>query len=73
MKAKSPYPIYLQLSFLPAKGGTEVVHELRTGFKFIGLEKLFDWVMSKTKLTPERIKAVKQHATEEFKNLEKIL
>ena len=73
MKAKSPYPIYLQLSFLPTKGGTEVVHELRTGFKFIGLEKLFDWVMSKTKLTPERIKAIKQHTTEEFKNLEKIL
>lgn len=73
MKAKSPYPIYLQLSFLPAKGGTEVVHELGTGFKFIGLEKLFDWVMSKTKLTPKRIKAIKQHATEEFKNLENIL
>ena len=73
MKAKSPYPIFLQLSLLPTKGETEVVHELRTGFRFIGLEKLFDWVMSKTKLTPEKTKAIKQHVTEEFKNLEKIL
>jgi len=72
MKVKFPYPIYLQLSFLPTNGGTEVTHELRIGFKFLGLQNLFDWVMSKTRFTPQRIKAIKQHAREEFKNLEKL-
>jgi len=73
MKVKSRYPIYLQLSFLPTNKGTKVMHELRIGFKFLGFQNLLDWVMSKTKLTPQRIKAIKQHTTEEFKNLEKIL
>jgi len=73
MKAKFFYPIYLQLSFLPFNKDTEVIHELRIGFSFKGLEKIFDWFVKRFILTPKKVDAIKRHAIEEFKNLENVL
>lgn len=73
MKARFFCPIYLQLLFLPHNGDTEVIHNLKIGFSFKGLGRIFDWFVRKFILTKRKTEAIKQHATEEFKNLEKII
>jgi len=74
MKAKTFYPIYLRLSVKKIIGeDTEVTHELLLGFSFYGLEKFFDWFVRKFIFTEVRREALKRHAMEEFKNLEKII
>jgi len=73
MKAKTFYPIYLHLSGKKVNSDTEIIHILRIGFSFKGLEKIFDWFVKKIIFTERKIKAVERHATEEFKNLENII
>uniref|UniRef100_A0A7V0Z811 Uncharacterized protein n=1 Tax=candidate division WOR-3 bacterium TaxID=2052148 RepID=A0A7V0Z811_UNCW3 len=73
MKANFFYPIYLSLSFSPLNKDTEVIHELKIGFVYHGLEKIFDWLVRKLAVPPKKIEAIERHATEEFKNLENIL
>lgn len=74
MKAVIPFPIYLQLSFLPFnRGDTKVLHELRVGFHFPGIEKIVDYVINFFIMPRKKIDAIQKHATEEFRNLEKIL
>ena len=73
VKGKTFYPIYLRLSAEKIGGDTEVTHELRVGFSFHGLEKVFDWFIRRFIFTERKIKAIKRHATEEFKNLENII
>ncbi|MBA4369161.1 MAG: hypothetical protein C0403_16155 [Desulfobacterium sp.] len=73
MKAIVPFPIYLQLSFLPFNEDTKVIHELRIGFNFFGLEEIVDYFINFFIMPEKKITAIKKHATEEFQNLEKIL
>jgi hypothetical protein len=73
MKTKTPFPVFLQLSFLPLKNDAKVIHEIRIGFRFFGLEKIIDWFISAFIMPEQKIDAVRRHAIEEFKNLEKIL
>lgn len=73
MKAKIFYPVYLSLSFLATNKDTEVIHQLRIGFSFKGLEKIFDWFVRKFIFTEKKIGALERHAMEEFKNLENII
>ena len=73
MKATIPFPIYLQLSFLPFNEDTKVIHELKIGFNFFGLEKIVDYFITFFIMPGKKIAAIKKHATEEFQNLEKIL
>ncbi|MCL0051041.1 hypothetical protein M1N22_04375 [Dehalococcoidia bacterium] len=73
VKAKTLYPVRLFLSAEKIGEDTEVTHELRVGFSFYGLEKIFDWFVRKFIFTERKIKAIHRHATEEFKNLENII
>lgn len=73
MKALIPFPVYLQLSFLPINKDSKVIHELRIGFNFLRLEKIIDFFIRLFIMPEKKISAIKRHATEEFKNLEKIL
>ncbi len=73
MKATIPFPVYLQLSFIPVDSDTKVIHEIRIGFRFLGLEKIIDWFIALFIMPPKKISAIKRHAIEEFKNLEQIL
>ena len=72
-KAKSFYPIYLIISFEDMFGGTEVTHDLRIGFKFLGFEKIIDLFANSFLLTSRERQAINQHAKEEFTNLEHLL
>ncbi len=73
MKASIPFPVYLQLSFLPLNKDSKVIHELRIGFNFFGLEKIVDFFITLFIMPGKKISAIRRHATEEFKNLEEIL
>ena len=73
MKAKFPFPVNLRLSFLPMNKDTQVIHDLRIGFIFLGLEKIIDFFIQIFIMPEKKISAIKLHAIEEFKNLEKIL
>ena len=46
MKAKIPYPVFLQISFFPLNSSSKVIHEIRIGFRFFGLEKIVDWFIT---------------------------
>lgn len=69
-KAKSVFPIYLLISLDNMFGGTEVTHDLRIGFKFIGIANLVDLFANSFILTFREKQAIHQHAKEEFTNLE---
>lgn len=73
MKAKTLYPVYWHLSGEKINNDTKIIHKLMIGFSFKGLEKIFDWFVRKFIFTERRIKTLERHATEEFKNLEKII
>jgi hypothetical protein len=75
MKVLAPFPVYLQLKFMSdiSKNNTEVIHELRIGFRFLGLEKIVDFFISTFIMHRKKITAIKRHAINEFKNLETIL
>lgn len=73
MKATIPFPVYLQLSFLPLDNDTKVIHEIRIGFNLLRTEKIIDWFITLFVMPKKKIAAIRKHAVEEFKNLEKIL
>jgi len=53
--------------------GTEVTHEVRLGFRFGGIEKIFDLLIRALIFTGEREKKLSIHALEEFKRLEQLI
>lgn len=73
LKAKIFFPIYILLSMKNVNGDTVIIHQLNVGFSFMGLEKIFDWLVSHFILTQKKVKALDRHATEEFKNLENLI
>lgn len=74
MKANYFYPIYLTLEFQSnSVDKTTVRHNIEIGFENKLISPIFDFLIRIIKFPQRVIKSLDRHATEEFKNLEKIL
>lgn len=72
MKAVYKVPVYLFLTFDKTLNGTLVTHDLQIGNQYKS-DRIKDWFIKKFIFTHSRQEALTKHATEEFKNLEKLI